>query len=722
MEIEEAIQMLGGLSEAQLNQLRDRIPDIVEGKRKVERSKAWDERDTRLEECVQFLARQCDGAESLDGFGFNRNDAAFGHRLANEVQDKRPWVKSMASAAYRMIQKYRHTQLEPNGFEIPKWEEIESQYFFREMGFADELDRQLREYEENGDRTKYGIFLYDNRLVLASPYDPSVVERCRAVDPTRRHAKFDRPSATWQFNRLVAIKVHEKFPPETEEFEWTNEAICFVLEQIQEAENERYEQEQRRERERTRIEEFVDSVVIPVTALAKVDEPLPDGRKLMEHQKIAVRWLLHRQRGGIYPGAILGDDMGLGKTLSALCAAKALSEISNAEIIVIAPVSVHESWRREAQAIGLEKINMFSWASVPVPLSSEYIAIADEAHSAQNFQSQRTKRLLALAQHKNCRAIWMLTGTPMKNGKPENIFPLLEAGSHRLCRKDGRRKAYLEYKGKQKQPSYLDKFGDELSDYLLRRTKEECLDLPDLTRIPREAELSDTEQRQYAREVREELQTYRDKIEKLWQEVREEPDPEKAEALANQALGKENAAALVSLNVLRKIGERYKIASSIALAQELIDQGEQVVLFSAFKDPMVKAAEALNGQVLSGDVPAQKRQKIVDDFQSGFVPAIAGTIQTAGLGLTLTNASYVIFNGRPWTPGEVVQAEDRLRRIGQKSAVSSFWISYGDVDEKIDGKIEQKQANIDRVLEGKSKVPELTSKDLIEEIMKIYLD
>ena len=59
--------------------------------------------------------------------------------------------------------------------------------------------------------------------------------------------------------------------------------------------------------------------------------------------------------------------------------------------------------------------------------------MVDEAHYGQSMAALRTQALLRLARHPRLRAIWLLTGTPMKNGRPDQLYPLLAAIDHPIA-------------------------------------------------------------------------------------------------------------------------------------------------------------------------------------------------------------------------------------------------------------------------------------------------
>ena len=150
------------------------------------------------------------------------------------------------------------------------------------------------------------------------------------------------------------------------------------------------------------------------------EAPLPDGRTLYAHQKEDVRRILQQRF------VILANQMGTGKTLTALVAAKAINAAAKTQTLVIAPVGLCQMWRDEGRAAGVP-LAAHSWAKVPdeMPDGVRYVLIGEECHMAQSTKAERTKRFLALA--KKAVAVFCLTGTPMKNGKPANLFPLLRA-------------------------------------------------------------------------------------------------------------------------------------------------------------------------------------------------------------------------------------------------------------------------------------------------------
>lgn len=78
---------------------------------------------------------------------------------------------------------------------------------------------------------------------------------------------------------------------------------------------------------------------------------------------------------------------------------------------------------------------------------------------------------------------------------------------------------------------------------------------------------------------------------------------------------------------------------------------------------------------IDGNVSSEERHKRVNNFQEDAKTVVALlSITAAGVGLTLTASSTIVFAELHWTPGIMIQAEDRAHRIGQKSSVNCHYL------------------------------------------------
>jgi SNF2 family DNA or RNA helicase len=576
-----------------------------------------------------------------------------------------------------MVQKY-HRQIEP----VTDWKAIAHQYY-QTQNF-EELKKKFEENERQ-------IIVTRGQIAVSFPYDAELVRLVKSVEP---RGKFNGEDKNWYFHHSACKSLQETFEDEGFCIDENLQALI-ELENAKEIEK---EEEILRKAENTL--NLLNSI--------DLDKPLSNGWSLFEHQKEGIKWLLSHNKEGLLRGGILADHMGLGKTIQTLIAAKELSaRNANCPVLVVCPASLRENWAREASIIEVT-IETFSWAKLPTPLeNSKYILVADEAHYAQNLKSKRTQRLLELAESKNCLASWLLTGTPLKNGRPVNLFPLLLACNHHLSESKSQYEKYYcnahnngwgwDVSG----ASHLDELAKKTEDVILRRTKKECLDLPEKIRSYREVLLEGKEKKAYQAEIDEFINDYRRRVE------------------AGEV--DENAEALVTLNILRKVGSKYKVPATIEVAEELLEQNQQIVIFTEFREAAIQIAEQLKGELLLGDTKQEERQNIVDRFQSGESKVFVGSIKAGGVGITLTASSHVILHDRPWTPGDAEQAEDRCHRIGQGNTVNAYWQQLGIIDHSIDSLLTQKQQRIELVLKGKRKTLKgITSpKELAKQLLSI---
>jgi SNF2 family DNA or RNA helicase len=397
-----------------------------------------------------------------------------------------------------------------------------------------------------------------------------------------------------------------------------------------------------------------------------------------------VRWLLARR------GAVLADAMGLGKTLTALVAARAMVRAADCRVLVIAPVGLHGHWRQESLALGL-RIELHSWAQLPSDLpEAGTVMLVDEAHYAQNLRAARSEALLRLARHPRLRAIWLLSGTPMKNGRPAQLFPLLSAIGHplaadqrafeeRYC--DGH---WSERKGRRiwqaSGASHLEELRRLIRPLLLHRRKQDCLDLPPKQRIVHPLQLDPEAARGFEHRLQAVVEAYRQR--------------------AARGEVRRDAEALAVLTALRQIGSDYKTPAARQLIHALLQQDEAVVVFTAFVATAERLHRSLGGSLITGRLAAPERQRQVDRFQQGREGVLIATFGSGGLGFTLHRARHVLLIERPWTPGDAEQAEDRCHRIGMGASLTSHWLQLGVVDRLVDELIASKAARIDGLLQS----------------------
>ena len=105
--------------------------------------------------------------------------------------------------------------------------------------------------------------------------------------------------------------------------------------------------------------------------------------------------------------------------------------------------------------------------------------------------------------------------------------------------------------------------------------------------------------------------------------------------------------------------------------------------------------------LITGEQDADERQDAIDRFQAGALRSLVCTLGAGNVGITLTAAQTVLLVDRPWTPGDAVQAEDRLHRIGQRSAVTAIWLQANGADEALDALLGEKQERAELVLSGR---------------------
>lgn len=154
---------------------------------------------------------------------------------------------------------------------------------------------------------------------------------------------------------------------------------------------------------------------------------------------------------------------------------------------------------------------------------------------------------------------------------------------------------------------------------------------------------------------------------------------------------------------------QIKCAAVQKYVEELLLSGDKFLIFAHHKELLDAISFTLNkARVkfvrIDGSVASSKRQGLVGDFQAGGdVRAAVLSITAAGTGLTLTGASVVVFAELAWTPGSIVQAEDRAHRIGQSRAVNVYYLHVkGSVDDTIWSTLANKLDAVGQAVDGRA--------------------
>ncbi|HEY0972537.1 MAG TPA: DEAD/DEAH box helicase [Gemmatimonadales bacterium] len=484
------------------------------------------------------------------------------------------------------------------------------------------------------------------------------------------------------------------------------------------------------------------SAEVRAEALARA-ERLAHG--LFPHQVEGVAFLLGRRR------AILADDMGLGKTRQSIVA---LTEAApEGPWLVVCPASVKRNWEREILAarphdtvhvcgpLDPPEVGYTGWVVINYDILSRVDALLedlpwtgivfDEAHYLKNHTSKRSKITRELVAAAPDAVLHALTGTPLTN-RPRDLFPLLQIVGHPMGRSFlsfARRYCDAEHNGfgwVTDGASNLEELRVQLHGVMLRRTKDEVLDLPPKLRTWVPVTVPEGTGKRETRRVLETLlagalgraaaaaedgTTGDDGATKRRATTRRR-------AGRASAPGQDRVRLLAELTKARQQIARAKAATTIEFVEGVVAQGEKVIVFSAFDEPVKRIAAHFGDQavVLTGATPTARRQTLVDRFQEDeSVRVFVANLVAGGVGLNLTAARQVVFNDLDWVPANHWQAEDRAYRIGQTGTVNvTYFSAAGTVDEFVSHALQVKSALIEAVVEGKGSVP--VDGDLLSEL------
>jgi SWI/SNF-related matrix-associated actin-dependent regulator 1 of chromatin subfamily A len=421
--------------------------------------------------------------------------------------------------------------------------------------------------------------------------------------------------------------------------------------------------------------------------------PVPAGLEYLPYQKAGIAYAAGRK------STLIGDEMGLGKTIQAI---GTINVTNPKTVLVVCPASLKLNWKNEMVKwlVSERTIDVVNGGGEQIPSNPDVViinydvltkhakalqsrtwdmVIMDEVHKIKNPKAKRT----VVAVNIKAKRKVLLTGTPITN-RPIELQPIagyLDPESFGNYYSFGRRYA-AAYKGRfgwdDSGSSNLDELQRRLrQSFMIRRKKDEVLkDLPAKVR-----QVIVLPSKGYTQELTKEFDALSDAVE-------------------------ETSFEEVSFEKMSEVRHEMALAKVNDVVDHLTDLEHQVVVMAHHKDVVQGIQEGLEAVgktvvTLTGDCNQAHRQNSVDTFQAGKADVFIGTIGAAGVGITLTKASHVVFAELDWVPGNMSQAEDRCHRIGQEDSVLvQHLVVDGSIDARMAEALVGKQKVLDKALDN----------------------
>jgi len=424
----------------------------------------------------------------------------------------------------------------------------------------------------------------------------------------------------------------------------------------------------------------IKNVPSPITAHYK----WPGLYKPFAHQKTTAEFLtLHRR-------AFVFNEQGTGKTGSVIWAADYLMNLGFIRrVLVLCPLSIMQSaWGNDLfrfamhRSVGIAHSHARNKRIKVVESDVEFVIcnfdgleiikdavvanqfdliVIDEANAYKTVSTKRWKVLNSIIKPETW--VWMMTGTPASQS-PTDAYGLAKiinpSGVPRFFGsfKDMVMQKITEFKWIPR-PRAEDIVHRVLQP-AIRFTKEECLDLPEMTYVKRRVELTKQQERYYG------MLKSRMVVQAAGEEI----------TSVNAAVNMSKLLQISCGAVYSDSGEtlEFDIKNRYNVLTEVIDESSQKVLvFVPFKHVISILTDKLNAdgyttEVISGDVPVHKRTDIFNRFQTepNGTKVLVIQPQSAAHGVTLTAANTVVWWGPTSSLETYAQANARVHRSGQR--------------------------------------------------------
>jgi SWI/SNF-related matrix-associated actin-dependent regulator 1 of chromatin subfamily A len=433
--------------------------------------------------------------------------------------------------------------------------------------------------------------------------------------------------------------------------------------------------------------------------------------KMYEFQRQGVQFVF--DKGG---RALIGDEMGVGKTLQGI--ASAFLYFHEWPLLVICPASLKVNWRDEIlkwlPSLSRKEIYLLDSKIHPSPFAKVWITsynlatncesllksqvfdviIADECHYLKNYSAKRSKVIIPMLQRAK-RAI-LISGTPVIS-RPAEIYNILTSLRPDIFR------SFIEFAKRYCDPK--EKFGHV--DYSGSSNMKELYNLLSSTIMIRR--LKSDVLTQLPSKIRQKIEIGVDTsscklIRKNFTLVKKSENKKSKDPSTKEKIETDKNQFIVDSYSLTA---RAKIKGVIDYITYLLENDCKFLIFAHHKEMMQAIQETVEKSNIhyiriDGQTPNERRSAGVNEFQNNDNCKVAIlSILAAGVGLTLTAGNLVVIAEMAWSPAVMIQAEDRVHRIGQAKSVNIHYLfGPGTLDEYIWPMIHSKLSIISSTLDN----------------------
>lgn len=327
--------------------------------------------------------------------------------------------------------------------------------------------------------------------------------------------------------------------------------------------------------------------------------------------------------------------------------------------------------------------------------------IPDECQAIKNASSGKHKAVGRLLAQNPTSRVTFLSGTPVMN-RLNDIFAYLKLIGHPLGLNYAAflrdftttatgRGGSVKVNGAKN----IDDLRLKLSNFMIRRTQAECLDIPPESHSFLYFELGD----------------YKEEYDKILKELAETKDISNIDA---------------SIHTMNRLVSKSKIPGIIEWAEELIELGRKVVIFSGYKDSIKMLEDYFKDRCVKvdGSVHAFDREKLRDRFMKDddCMVYVGQTLSAVGIDLSIAND--VGFCDFPLRPTDIKQAKDRLVKNKKEEKLNIYYTICEDtLDVNLKAMMIDKGTDIDSFMDGKQitdydNIPSKLLRELVEEYRK----